>query len=401
MKKLLLLSAAALVSLALGQGVSVPHARPIRTQPAGQVQPLAPGTRAAPTIPTLKLTPAIPQVRAVEVMGNGFIRVAHALVLVTDAEAAGSLTALAQAVTAASYRADPGLAEVDVSVYRAGDYGGFGGPLPLLTLSVPRSRQATYTAELKAGSYERVWVGSKTAAPTPKLTPLQDLERLPIFAGTRTELLKEQLEQSLGLVRGGVRGGKLFRGSPLKRQVALTFDDVPHPMYFPLLLDVLRREKAHATFFIIGRNAQAYPYFILDLIQGGHEVANHTFHHVRLPGLSAAQIEAELKSTNDLITGVSGQPVQYFRPPGGRYNAQTIKTAEKLGLTTVFWTDDPGDFQNPGVETVEVRFARHLRPGGIILLHDNAPDGLAALPDLLKVARQPGYVVNTVGDLSR
>lgn len=399
--KPLLLFAAVLVSLALGQSASVTHARPAKSQRTGQVQPLAPGTRAVPTIPTLKLTPAIPQVRAVEVMGNGFIRVAHALVLVTDAEAAGSLTALAQAVTAASYRADPGLAEVDVSVYRAGDYGGFGGPLPLLTLSVPRSRQATYAAALKAGSYERVWVGDRAAAPAPKLTPLQDLERLPIFAGTRAALLAEKLEQQKGLQTGGIRGGKLYRGSPLRRQVALTFDDVPHPMYFPLLLDVLGREKAHATFFIIGRNAQAYPYFILDLVRGGHEVANHTFHHVRLPGLSDAQITAELQSTNALISGISGQPVRYFRPPGGRYSARVTRIAEGLGLTTVFWTDDPGDFQNPGVETVEARFARHLRPGGIILLHDNAPDGLAALPDLLNVARQQGYVVDTVGDLTR
>ncbi|CAM3674695.1 Oligosaccharide deacetylase [Deinococcus saxicola] len=401
MKNAFLLSAAALVSIALGQGVTTTPARPAKAQPAGQVQPLAPGTRAAPNKSTLKLTPLIPQVKTVEVMDNGSIRVAHALVLVTAQEAARSLTALAQTVTAAAYRADPGLAEVDVSVYRGSDYGGFGGPLPLLTLSVPGNRRATYETALKAGTYERVWVGAKTAAPAPKLTPLQGLERLPIFAGPRAELLKEQLEQKQGLEIGGVRGGKLYRGSPQKRQVALTFDDVPHPMYFPLLLDVLRREKAHVTFFIIGRNAQAYPYFILDLVQGGHEVANHTFHHVRLPGLSAAQIEAELKTTNDLITGVSGQAVQYFRPPGGRYNAQTIKIAEKLGLTTVFWTDDPGDFQNPGVETVEARFARNLRPGGIILLHDNAPDGLAALPDLLKVARQHGYVVDTVGDLTR
>lgn len=401
MKLALWLCAAALACLAVGQSVPVVPSQPPRVVPAGQVQLVSPGTRPAPALPTLKLTPPIAQVKTVEVLNNSFIRAAHALVLVSNQEAQGSLVALATQVTTATYRADPGLAEVDVSIYRAGDYGGFGGPLPLLTLSVPVARRATYANELKTGSYERVWVGAKTAAPEPELTPLDELERLPAFAGTRAELLAEQLEQSLGLVRGGVRGGKLFRGSPLKRQVALTFDDVPHPMYFPLLLDVLRREKAHATFFIIGRNAQAYPYFIRDLVAQGHEVANHTFHHVRLPGLSAAQVTAELQTTNDLITSISGQPVEYFRPPGGRYNPQTIKIAENLGLTTVFWTDDPGDFQNPGVETVEKRFARQLRPGGIILLHDNAPDGLAALPDLLKVARQQGYVVDTVGNLSR
>lgn len=364
MKRAFSLWTAALVSFAAGQGVSVAPLPAPRITAAGEVQLVAPGTRPAPVIPTLKLLPPLPQIRAVEVMNNSFIRAAHALVLVSHQEAQHSLVALVTRVTAAAYRADPGLAEVDVSIYRAGDYGGFGGPLPLLTLSVPVSRRTTYGAELKAGSYDRMWLNPAVAAPAPELTPLDELERLPAFAGTRAELLAEQLEQSLGLVRGGVRGGKLFRGSPQKRQVALTFDDVPHPMYFPLLLDLLRREKAHATFFIIGRNAEAYPYFIRDLVQGSHEVANYTFHHLRLPGLSAARVTAELKTTNDLITHISGQPVQYFRPPGGRYSAQTLKIAGDLGLTTVFWTDDPGDFQNPGVETVETCFARQLRPGG-------------------------------------
>lgn len=172
-------------------------------------------------------------------------------------------------------------------------------------------------------------------------------------------------------------------------------------MFFPLMLDVLRREGAHATFFIIGRNAEAYPYFVKDMVKDGHELGNHTFHHVRLPPLTDAQITRELKSTNDLITRLTGQPVHYFRPPGGEYSSRVLKIAESLGLTTVFWTDDPGDFQNPGVQTVEERYARHLRAGGIILLHDNAPDGLMALPDLMKVAHARGYAVDTVGAFDR
>ena len=84
-----------------------------------------------------------------------------------------------------------------------------------------------------------------------------------------------------------------------------------------------------------------------------------------------------------------------------RLAGRVAEVARQLKLTTVFWTDDPGDFHNPGVETVEARFGRHLRPGGIILLHDNAPDGLAALPDLLRVARERGYMVTTVGALAR
>ncbi|GMA16921.1 polysaccharide deacetylase family protein [Deinococcus metallilatus] len=388
MRRILLLSAAMLLSTAAAQ----PPAPVPPVTPPGQVQPLAPGTRAAPTLPTLTLTPAIPGVRKVEVLGNGFIEVAHALVLLPAGEVSPQ-RALALAVQSVqgAYRADPQLAEVDVSMYRAETYRGLGGPLPVLTLSVPRARLRTFQSELTADTYDRLWTPENMELPEPPGTPAHEPERLPVFVGTPAELQKQRLEQSLAQARGGVRGGLLFKGNPTGRQVALTFDDVPHPLYFPLVLDLLRREQARATFFIIGRNAEAYPYFIRDMVQAGHEFGNHTYHHVRLPHLTDAQIRAELQSTNELLTRLTGEPVRFFRPPGGEYSERVLNIARSLGLTTVFWTDDPGDFQNPGVETVEARFARHLRPGGIILLHDNAPDGLAALPDLLKAAREKGY----------
>ncbi|EYB68582.1 polysaccharide deacetylase [Deinococcus phoenicis] len=393
-----LLTAALMLSVAAAQrpGPPPPVALP------GQVQPLAPGTRAAPTLPTLKLTPAIPEVRKVEVLDNGFIRAAHALVLLPpqDVSPQRALTLAVQSVQA-TYRADPPLAEVDVSVYRADTYRGFGGPLPLLTLSVPRARLGTFQSEITADTYDRLWTPETMERPEPPGSPVREPERLLVFVGTQAELLKQRLEQSLAQVRGGVRGGLLFKGNPAQRQVALTFDDVPHPLYFPLVLDLLKREHAHATFFIIGRNAEAYPYFIRDLVQEGHELGNHTYHHVRLPHLTDTQIRAELQSTNDLLTRLTGQPVRFFRPPGGEYSQRVLNIARSLGMTTVFWTDDPGDFQNPGVETVEARFTRHLRPGGIILLHDNAPDGLKALPDLLQVARKKGYRIVSAGALVR
>ncbi|TSA79521.1 polysaccharide deacetylase family protein [Deinococcus detaillensis] len=372
-------------------------------QPApGQVQPLAPGTRAATRLQTLTLTPPIPEVKTVEVQSNGFVRAAHTILLLPTAQATDArATQLALLAAERTYRAAPDLLEVDVSVYRSGNYAGFGGPLPLLTLSVPRERLATLRNSIKNDQYDRIWINPQIEAPEPVGVVVEAPEKLPVFEGTPAEIKAYQLQKSLGQAGGGVRNGLLFQGNPARRQVALTFDDAPHPMYFPLVLDLLRRAGVKATFFVIGRNVQAYPYFAEDLIRGGHEIANHTFHHVRLPSLSSAQIKAELSSTNTLLTQLSGQKVQYFRPPGGRYTTRVLNVAKELGLTTVFWTDDPGDFQNPGVETVEARFDKHLKPGGIILLHDNAPDGLLALPDLLKVAKQRGYTVTTVGGLGR
>lgn len=389
---------AALSVWAAAQTPVIRHAPVPQVTAPGQVQPVAPGTKPAPVLPTLTLTPAIPEVRKVETISNGFITGAHALILVPGKDITPAhVRTLAREAVLRSYAAKPNLAEVDVSVYRAETYRGFGGPLPVLTLSVPHSRLAQFPTAWQAGTYDRTWAAPNMQSPEPELSPIQELERLPVFVGSDAELFKQKVEQTLGLAHGGTRGGLIFRGNSKNKEVALTFDDVPHPMYFPLVLDALKRGNAHATFFVIGRNAQAYPYFIKDMVQQGHELANHTFHHVRLPKLTDAQITSELKSTNDLLTRLTGQPVRYFRPPGGEYSPRVLNIAESLGLTTVFWTDDPGDFQNPGVETVEARYARHLRPGGIILLHDNAPDGLMALPDLLKVARERGYAVDTVG----
>lgn len=380
----------------------VRHAPIPQVSAPGQVQPVAPGTQPAPVLPTLTLTPAMPQVRKVETLSNGFITGAHALILVPDKEITPEhVHLLAREAVLRSYAAKPNLAEVDVSVYRAETYRGFGGPLPILTLSVPHSRLARFSAEFQAGTYDRTWAAPNMQTPEPELAPIQELEQLPVFIGTNAELLRHKTMQTLGLVHGGERGGLLFRGDSQNKEVALTFDDVPHPLYFPLVLDALQRANAHATFFVIGRNAQAYPYFIKDAVAQGHELANHTFHHVRLPKLTDAQITQELKTTNDLLTALTGKPIRYFRPPGGAHSQRVLRIAAGLGLTTVFWTDDPGDFQNPGVETVEARYARHLRPGGIILLHDNAPDGLIALPDLLKVAHERGYAVDTVSTFTK
>ena len=166
-----------------------------------------------------------------------------------------------------------------------------------------------------------------------------------------------------------------------------------------MLLDTLRRNGVKATFFCIGRNAKAYPYFVRDMIRDGHEIGNHTYHHVRLPKLSDADVRDELEQANTTLSGITGQPVRYFRPPGGDYSRATLKIASALGLTTTFWTDDPGDFDNPGDAVIESRLVSKLRRGGIVLLHDNVLETIQILPAFLKVAQAKGLKLVTVGSL--
>ena len=397
-----LLLTTACACMAQGQA-SRPVSGPVRTAQAaqvqpGQVQPVAPGTRAAPRLPRLTLDPAIPEVRKIEYLGNGHIEVAGAVLTLMPGDYPRA-RALAGYVARRVLAAREQLDEVDISVYDKASYGGFGGPLPLLTASVPRERLGDFL-EWSAGkdSYERAWLSSTPGA-APVRPPDRVRELSVNFLGNLADKTADAVRHTTARVLGGVQGGLLYRGNSRTTLSALTFDDAPHPMYEPLLLDLLRRNGVHATFFVIGRNARAYPYFVRDMVAQGHEVGNHTYHHVRLPPLPVAEATQEMVLASQVIQGVTGKPVRYFRPPGGDYTPATLRAAEGLGLTTVFWTDDPGDFQNPGVDVLVERYAKTLRRGGIVLLHDNAPEMLQALPELLQIAEDRRIDLNTVGML--
>ena len=185
-----------------------------------------------------------------------------------------------------------------------------------------------------------------------------------------------------------------------RRAAALTFDDAFHPMYAPLLFDLLKRNRARATFFVIGRNAQAYPFYLRDAVLEGHELANHTFHHLRLSGLNEAQVYSELSQTNRLIEQLTGRKALYFRPPGGVADLRTTLQAQRLGMTTALWSLNPGDTTNPGAETIAQRLQLGLQPGSIILLHENASDMLRALPGFLRWALVEGWELTSLARLA-
>ncbi|WP_291426850.1 polysaccharide deacetylase family protein [Deinococcus sp.] len=394
-KALLLFFALNLGTLSSGQVADQTQPVAVPASVPGQVQPVAPGTRAARAVPTLTLSPGIPQVRQVQYLGNGFIEVAHAIVTVNPAERM-KLRVLAQQVVAATFAARPRLNEVDLSIYPAETYAGFGGRLPLMTASVPRSRVQDFGLWITDRvPYDRVWVnpGHLPAYEAPDRVR----EAIPkVTLGHETSLENQARRE------GGLLGGLLFHSKNANSPIAaLTFDDAPHPMYEPLLLDLLRRAGVRATFFVIGRNAAPYPYFIRDMTESGNEVGNHTYHHLRLPPLSSVKMLGEIQQANAAIERITGEPVKYFRPPGGEYNTQVLAAARALGLTTVFWTDDPGDFQNPGEALLESRLRTKLRPGGIVLLHDNASEMLSILQGFLRAARYRGFTLTTVGGLPK
>ncbi len=406
-RTLLSLCALSLATVALAQSVVTPKPRSNMVN-LGAVQPTAPGYRIVQPLPQIKLEPQIAGVRRIVYASNGVIEVAHAIVLVPKAESTLARTlGLAQMVATRTLATRSSLTVVDISLYQAEGYAGFGGPLPLFTAAVPRDRALAFSRvqPTTVDDYDHLWVNEAATPAPPELEPTGATkpgvpEKPLVFVGRAADLKAQKAERAREQQEGGARGGVFFQGDPKKPLVALTFDDAPHPMYIPLVLDALRRTGAKATFFVIGRNAVAYPYFVRDLGKAGHEIANHTYHHVRLPALSEARVRDELGRTNALLEKITGERVRYFRPPGGQYSKATLRIASSLGLTTAFWTDDPADFNNPQPLALEQRFLKRLRPGGIVLLHDNAQSTIPVLTDFVNDARGQGIEFVTLETLA-
>ena len=199
--------------------------------------------------------------------------------------------------------------------------------------------------------------------------------------------------------KGEAKYSKLARGNTALQQVTLTFDDGPHPQYTPQLLAILQQENVKASFFVVGEMALQYPDLVKAEIAAGHTVCDHTFHHVNLTQLPVESMLTEWKANQDAVQSLTGQPVHYCRPPGGNYNNNVMDAAASLGMITVLWTDNPGDYLRPSVSVIEQRVLENASNGGIILLHDGVQQTVDALPSIIRKLKERGYQFVTLDQM--
>ena len=164
-------------------------------------------------------------------------------------------------------------------------------------------------------------------------------------------------------------------------EVALTFDDGPDAKWTPDILDTLRSRGVHATFFVIGQNAEVNAELFRRVYREGHEIGNHTFTHPNLALVSPGVTRVELTATERLIEAELGRSTALFRPPyfGDAEPTTTdelgpIAVAQGLGYITVGLHVDPGDWEEPGVDSIIARTLHQLDRGNVVLLHDGGGD---------------------------
>jgi len=166
-------------------------------------------------------------------------------------------------------------------------------------------------------------------------------------------------------------GKTLVSGPKNERIVALTYDDGPNPPYTDEILAVLRAERVHATFFVVGRAVQAYPRIVRREAEAGNAIGNHTWSHGHLVLYDQSGLRRTLQRTDQAIFAATGRHTQIMRPPFGSRDWLVLDEVRKLGYTPVMWSVPlANDWENPPARVIAARVLRYVGDGAIITLHD-------------------------------
>lgn len=168
----------------------------------------------------------------------------------------------------------------------------------------------------------------------------------------------------------------------------------------PHLLDILKKEKVHATFFLLGKNhVKKHPETVRRIEAEGHEVANHTWSHEILTDKKPAEIRAELEKTQDAIEAITGKKPRLMRPPQGRTDDTVSGISKDLGLSQILWSATAKDYSTTDSALIKKRILDQASRDGIILLHDIYKGSVPAVPGIIHELKKRGYTFVTVPQL--
>ena len=187
-----------------------------------------------------------------------------------------------------------------------------------------------------------------------------------------------------------------------KKQIALTFDDGPHPSLTPKILQILAKYNIPATFFMVGQNVLNYPNAARAVIEAGHEVGNHTFTHPHIANLNEEAIFDEIGRCEEALEELCEYRPHILRTPQGAMTPSLEKCLLEDDYILVLWSLDTRDWENKSTAHIVQTVLDRVQPGDIILMHDyighnsKTPEALEKIiPSLLS----QGYKFVTVSEL--
>ena len=187
-----------------------------------------------------------------------------------------------------------------------------------------------------------------------------------------------------------------------RMEIALSFDDGPHPRLTPRILAILEEYGIKATFFMVGENVGYYTDAARAVAEAGHEIANHTFSHRRFGHMDREDLLREITACEEALSSITETPVRFVRPPEGEMSDAVRQVVGELDYRVILWDVDTRDWAHTPPEAITKHILDTVRAGDIILMHDfigyNSPTP-EALQQVIPALLERGYRFVTVGEL--
>ncbi len=186
-----------------------------------------------------------------------------------------------------------------------------------------------------------------------------------------------------------------------EKKVALTFDAAWGASDTDQIIDILQRYNVRATFFMVGDWAKKYPEAVKKFQEAGHDIANHSNKHPHVCQMSKEAIKKDILEAHEVLQEITGIACDLYRPPYGEYNNTVLEAAHECGYYTVQWDVDSLDWKEYGLEPLIDKVLNHknLRPGTIILMHNDTKYTAQALEAIVKGIIDKGYTFVPVSEL--
>jgi len=187
-----------------------------------------------------------------------------------------------------------------------------------------------------------------------------------------------------------------YVGSGDDKVIYLTYDCGYENGNTAPILDALKKHNAPATFFVVGHFLETAPDLVKRMVEEGHTVGNHTYHHPDMSSISdLSSFQKEVDDTAALYQEITGKEMtKYYRPPQGKYSTENLKMAKELGYHTFFWSLAYVDWNVDSQPTKEQAFDKlltRIHPGAIVLLHSTSKTNGEIMDELLTKWEEMGY----------
>ena len=195
-----------------------------------------------------------------------------------------------------------------------------------------------------------------------------------------------------------------YIGDTSQKKLYITFDAGYENGNTPAILDALKKHKVQAVFFIVGHYLESAPDMVKRMVDEGHIVGNHTYHHPDMSAIaSESSFREELTQVETLYKQITGQPMKkIYRPPQGKYSETNLRMARDLGYTTLLWSLAYVDWytdKQPSPQQAFDKLIPRIHNGAVVLLHSTSSTNAAILDELLTKWEDMGYTFGTLSEL--